>query len=86
MHLLKIVYVPAIRRFQRCKTIDARTVTPSTGPAMTYHCTAGVAERNKRILTYDGSTKNEGPEAKRNCSLSAEVLLYTRLLRLVNVT
>lgn len=89
MHLLKIVYVPAIRRFQRCKATDAKTVTARTGPAMTYHCTAGAdgaAERNKRILTYYGSTKNEGPEAKRKCSLSVEVLLYTRLLRLVNVT
>lgn len=69
IHLLKIVYVPAIRRFQRCKAIDAKTVTARTGPAMTYHRTVGAAERDKRILTYYGSTKNDGPEAKRNCSL-----------------
>ena len=61
MHLLKIVYVPAIRRFQRYKAIDAKTVTARTGPAMTYHCTPGAAERNKRILAYYGSTKNDGP-------------------------
>ena len=87
MHLLKIVYVPAIICFQRYKAIDAKTVTARTGgPAMTYQCTAGAAKRNKRILAYYGSTRNEGSEAKRNCSLSVEVLLYIRLLRLVNVT
>ena len=47
MHSLKLVYVPAIRRFQRYKTMNANTVTASNGPTMKYHCTVVLAEKQK---------------------------------------
>ena len=69
MHLLEPVYVPAIRLFQRYKTMNANTVTASNEPTMKYHCTVVLAEKNKKVLNYYESTKNEGPKAKQVCSL-----------------
>ena len=81
-HLLELVYVPAIRLFQRYKTMNANTVTASNGPTMKYHCTVILAEKkkttkqtknkqtkNKKVLSYYGSTKNEGPKGKQRCLL-----------------
>ena len=48
MHLLELVYVPAIRLFQRYKTMDANTATASNEPIMKYHCTVVLAEKTKR--------------------------------------
>ena len=47
-HLLELVYVPAIRLFQRYKTMNANTVTASNGPTMKYHCTVILAEKKKK--------------------------------------
>ena len=81
-HLLELVYVPAIRLFQRYKTMNTNTVTASNGPTMKYHCTVILAEKNKqtnkqktkkkknkKVLSYYGSTKNEGPKGKQRCLL-----------------
>ena len=46
-HLLELVYVPAIRLFQRYKTMNANTVTASNGATMKYHCTVVLAEKKK---------------------------------------
>ena len=43
-----IVYVPAIRLFQRYNTMNANTVTASNGPTMKNHCTVALAEKNKQ--------------------------------------
>ena len=50
-HLLELVYVPAIRLFQRYKTMNANTVTASNGPTMKYHCTVVLAEKKKKTKT-----------------------------------
>ena len=75
-HLLELAYVPAIRLFQRYKTMNANTVTASNGPTMKYHCTVVFAgkekkktKQNKKVLSYYGSTKNEGPKGKQRCFL-----------------
>ena len=47
-HLLELVYVPAIRLFQRYKTMNANTVTASNGPTMKYHCTVVLAEKTNK--------------------------------------
>ena len=47
-HLSELVYVPAIRLFQRYKTMNANTVTASNGPTMKYHCTVVLAEKKKK--------------------------------------
>ena len=73
-HLLELVYVPAIRLFQRYKTMNANTVTASNGPTMKYHCTVVLAEkkqkqtnkqRNKktrRYLVTMGQLKTKDPK------------------------
>ena len=38
MHLLELVYIPAIRLFQRYKTMNANAITASNGPITNYHC------------------------------------------------
>ena len=45
------VYVPAIRLFQRHKTMNANTVTASNGPTMKYHCTVVLAEKKQNTRT-----------------------------------
>ena len=94
-HTKCIVYVPAIRLFQRHKTINANTVTASNGPTMKYHCTVVLAakkknkqtntqtnkrkeQKNKRILSYYGASKHEGPKAKQIRSL-LKFICYPRL-------
>ena len=57
-HLLELVYVPAIRLFQRYKTMNANTVTASNGPTMKYHCTVVLAEKknkNKETKKQEGT-------------------------------
>ena len=80
-----IVYVPAIRLFQRHKTINDNTVTASNGPTMKYHCTVVLAAKkksnkknNKRILSHYGASKHEGPKAKQIRSL-LKFICYPRL-------
>ena len=54
MHL----YVPAIRLFQRHKTINDNTVTASNGPTMKYHCTMVLAaKKQKNKKTKNKKTK-----------------------------
>ena len=69
MHLLELVYVPAIRLFQSLKAMNADTVTASNGPTMKYHRRVALAEnkkqnkkknKNKKAPSYYGSTENEG--------------------------
>ena len=70
MHLLELVYVPAIRLFQSFKAMNANTVTASNGPTMKYHRIVALAEnkkqkkknktKNKKAPSYYGSTENEG--------------------------
>ena len=48
MHLLELVYVPAIRRFQSFKAMNANTVTASNGPTMKYHRIVAFAENQKK--------------------------------------
>ena len=48
MHLLELLYVPAIRRFQSFKAMNSNTVTASNGPTMKYHCTVVLAEKTKQ--------------------------------------
>ena len=72
--VVELVYVPAIRLFQMYQTMNANTVTESNGPTMKYHCTVVLAEKKKQkkiktVLSYYGSTKNEGPKGKRRCFL-----------------
>ena len=61
-HLLELVYVPAIRLFQRYKTMNANTVTASNGPTMKYHCTVVLAEKKKKQKkqTNKETKKQEG--------------------------
>ena len=47
-NLLKLIYIPAIRLFQRYKTINANTVTESDGPTIKCHCTVVLSEKNKK--------------------------------------
>ena len=49
-YIIVQIYLPAIRRFQRYKVMDANTVIVRTEPTMTYHCTVVLAEkkRNKK--------------------------------------
>ena len=47
MHLLELVYAPAIRLFQSFKAINANTVTASNGPTMKYHRIVALAENKK---------------------------------------
>lgn len=49
MNLLRIAYVPAIRLFQRYKTMNTNNVTASSGPTMKYHWTVFllIAEKQK---------------------------------------
>lgn len=47
-YIIVQIYLPAIRRFQRYKAMDANTVIVRTEPTMTYHCTVGLAEKNKK--------------------------------------
>ena len=70
-HLLELVYVPAIRLFQRYKTMNANTVTASNGPTMKYHCTVVLAEKKKqkqrnkktrRYLVTMGQLKTKDPK------------------------
>ena len=63
------VYVPAIRLFQRYKTMNANTVTASNGPTMKYHCRVVLAEKNKKILSHYRSSKHERPAARQVRSL-----------------
>ena len=68
MYLLELLYIPAIRRFQRYKAINANTVTARTGPTMKYHFTVVVAEKPKQkgtCVSYFRSTENEGHEANK---------------------
>ena len=67
MHLLELVYVPAIRLFQSFKAMNANTVTASNGPTMKYHRIVVLAEnkkqnktKNKKAPSYYGSTENDG--------------------------
>ena len=86
-NLLKLVYVPAIRLFQRYKTTNANTVTANNGPTMKYHCTVVLSEkkkktknrqnRKKKVISDYGSTKNEGPKAKQGCLLLRFIVLKT---------
>ena len=62
MHLLKLVYVPAIGLFQRYKTIDANTATASNEPTMKYHCTVVLAETTKRHLITMVQLKIKDPK------------------------
>ena len=80
-------YVPAIRLFQRYKTMNANTVTASNGPTMKYHCTVVLAEKKKKkhshthkkkIFSHFGSSKHEGPEARQVRSL-LKFIFYPRL-------
>ena len=48
MHLLELVYVPAIRLFQSLKAMNADTVTASNGPTMKYHRRVALAENKKQ--------------------------------------
>ena len=52
--ILELVYVPAIRLFQRYKTANANAVTASNGPTMKYHRTVVLSEK-----------KNEQTKKKR---------------------
>ena len=67
-HLLELAYVPAIRLFQRYKTMNANTVTASNGPTMKYHRTvvfAGKEKRQnktKRYLVTMGQLKTKDPK------------------------
>ena len=73
--ILELVYVPAIRLFQRYKTANANAVTARNGPTMKYHCTVVLSEKknkqkkNEKVIRDYGSTKNEGPKAKQGCFL-----------------
>ena len=58
--------VPAIRLFQKYKKMNPNTVTARNGPTMKCHGTVVLAE--KKVLSYYGSTKNEGPKTKQVCS------------------
>ena len=62
MHLSELVYVPAIRLFQRYKTMDADTATASNEPTMEYHCTVVLAETTKRHLITMGQLKIKDPK------------------------
>ena len=71
-HLLELVYVPAIRLFQRYKTMNTNTVTASNGPTMKYHCTVILAEtykqtnkqkkKTRRYLVTMGQLKTKDPK------------------------
>ena len=68
-HLLELAYVPAIRLFQRYKTMNANTVTASNGPTMKYHCTVVFAgkekkkqNKTKRYLVTMGQLKTKDPK------------------------
>ena len=57
------VYVPAIRLFQRYKTMNTNTVTASNGPTMKYHCTVVLAEKNtKRYLVTADQVNTKDPK------------------------
>ena len=60
-HLLELVYIPAIRLFQRYKTMNANTVTASNGPTMKYHCTVVLAEKKKQ------KQRNKETKKTRRC-------------------
>ena len=45
--ILELVYVPAIRLFQRYKTANANAVTARNGPTMKYHCTDVLSEKKR---------------------------------------
>ena len=65
MHLLELVYVPAIRLFQRYKTMDAKTATARNEPTMKYHCTVVLAETTKRHLITMGQLKIKDPKQNK---------------------
>ena len=74
--ILELLYVPAIRLFQRYKTANANAVTARNGPTMKYHCTVVLSEKkknkqkkNEKVIRDYGSTKNEGPKEKQGCFL-----------------
>ena len=80
------VYVPAIRLFQRLKTMNANTVAASNGPTMKYHCTVVLAEKTKKYLVTVGQlSKHERAEAKQVRSL-LKFLCYPRLSKNNNST
>ena len=59
------VYVPAIRLFQRFKTMNANTVAASNGPTMKYHCTVFLAEKTKRYLVTMGQLSMKDPKQNK---------------------
>ena len=80
-HAKCIVYVPAIRLFQRHKTINANTVTASNGPTMKYHCTVVLAAKKKQTNKHTNKKKHEGPKANQIRSL-LKFICYPRLIPL----
>ena len=54
-----IVYVPAIRLFQRYNTMNANTVTASKGPTMKYHCTVALAEKKNKQKNKNSKKKKQ---------------------------
>ena len=58
MHLLELVYVPAIRLFQSLKAMNANTVTASNGLTMKYHRRVALAE-NKKTKQKQKQTKTK---------------------------
>ena len=88
MHLLELVYVPAIRRFQSFKAMNANTVTASNGPTMKYHRIVAFAEnkkkkktktktKTKRHLVTMGQLKTK--DASKTRLFSVEVIYHLRL-------
>ena len=64
MHLLELVYVPAIRLFQSFKAMNANTVRASNGPTMKYHRIVAFAE-NKKTKTKQKQNKNKNKKQKQ---------------------
>ena len=70
--ILELVYVPAIRLFQKYKTTNANTVTASNGPTMKHHSVVVLSEKtknkkkkqNKKLISDYGSTKNDPKQNK----------------------
>ena len=84
MHLLELVYVPAIRLFQSFKAMNANTVTASNGPTMKYHRIVALAEnekqnktKTKRHLITMGQLKTKGASNTR--LFSVEIIYHLRL-------
>ena len=85
MHLLELVYVPAIRLFQNFKAMNANTVTASSGATMKYHRIVALAEKKKqnkktktkRHLVIMGQLKTN--DASKTRLFSVEVIYHLRL-------